>query len=470
MVKAIGKAKSHQDFLALLYRLIDIGTIFFSLSLALYLYNVAHNKDYFVISLIGLISYFLAAESLSLYRSWRSGYFKQVAFYTFSAWAISIISVLIFLFFSKSSVEYSRAVMAIWFIVTIGFLVGWRLIFKIFLLYIRTKGHNTRAVGIIGLNETSKALIQEIYAHPETGYRLKGVYFVKPKINLDDGLITFENEYQDDIEEAIALARNDELEVIFIALPLVQEEIIKDLLLKFSDTNALVHIVPDMFVHSLINTPVLHIGNIQTVSVYDDPMQGHQAAIKRVEDIILSLSILCVIALPMLIIAIKLKLNSDASILFKQNRYGLNGKKISVWKFRTMTVSECDDDVVQATKSDERVTPFGAFLRRTSLDELPQFINVLKGDMSVVGPRPHAISHNEAYRKQVDYYMLRHKVKPGITGWAQINGWRGETDSLKKMEMRVNYDLAYIRNWSLLMDIKIVFLTVIRGFTDKNAY
>jgi putative colanic acid biosynthesis UDP-glucose lipid carrier transferase len=172
----------------------------------------------------------------------------------------------------------------------------------------------------------------------------------------------------------------------------------------------------------------------------------------------------------MLVIAAAIKLTSNGPVLFKQDRYGLDGKAIRVFKFRSMTVQDNGATVAQAKKGDARVTPLGALLRRTSLDELPQFINVLRGEMSVVGPRPHAVAHNEQYRKLVAFYMLRHKVKPGITGWAQINGWRGETDSLEKMEKRVEYDLTYIKNWSLWWDIKIVFLTFFRGFTGKNVY
>jgi putative colanic acid biosynthesis UDP-glucose lipid carrier transferase len=213
-----------------------------------------------------------------------------------------------------------------------------------------------------------------------------------------------------------------------------------------------------------------HIGDIQTISVYDNPMKGGAAIVKRFEDVVLSTIILSIIALPMLAIAIGIKLSSKGPVIFKQHRYGLNGKRIDVWKFRSMTVTENADVVTQAKKVDARVTKFGAFLRRTSLDELPQFINVLKGDMSVIGPRPHAVSHNEEYRKVVDYYMLRHKVKPGITGWAQVNGWRGETDTVEKMNKRIEFDLEYIRNWSLWLDFKIVLYTVWRGFRDENAY
>jgi len=219
-----------------------------------------------------------------------------------------------------------------------------------------------------------------------------------------------------------------------------------------------------------MQTTMSHVGNIQTLSVYNNPMSGGAAALKRFEDIVLSSIILTIIALPMLAIAIGIKLTSKGPVIFKQDRYGLNGKRIKMWKFRSMTVTENADKVTQAKKGDARITKFGAFLRRTSLDELPQFINVLKGDMSVIGPRPHAVAHNEEYRKMVDFYMLRHKVRPGITGWAQVNGWRGETETLDKMQKRIEYDLDYIRNWSLWMDFKILILTLFKGFVGKNAY
>ena len=172
----------------------------------------------------------------------------------------------------------------------------------------------------------------------------------------------------------------------------------------------------------------------------------------------------------MAFIAAGVKMSGPGPVLFKQRRFGLDGKEIMVWKFRSMTVCEDHGEVTQARKGDLRVTRFGGFLRRTSLDELPQFFNVLQGSMSIVGPRPHAVAHNQYYRGLIGGYMLRHKVKPGITGWAQVNGWRGETDSLHKMGKRVDYDLDYIRNWSLWLDIQIILSTFIRGFVHKNAY
>jgi putative colanic acid biosynthesis UDP-glucose lipid carrier transferase len=192
--------------------------------------------------------------------------------------------------------------------------------------------------------------------------------------------------------------------------------------------------------------------------------------IKRTQDLILGSMILVVASIPMLAIALLIKLSSKGPVLFKQRRYGLGGEEIQVWKFRTMYVCEDGDDIKQAKRDDGRVTNIGRFLRRASLDELPQFFNVLGGSMSIVGPRPHAIAHNELYRSKIEGYMLRHLVKPGITGWAQVNGWRGETDTDEKMEKRVEADLEYVRNWSPWLDFKIILKTIFGVLFNKNAY
>jgi putative colanic acid biosynthesis UDP-glucose lipid carrier transferase len=206
------------------------------------------------------------------------------------------------------------------------------------------------------------------------------------------------------------------------------------------------------------------------VSIHDTPFYGIDGALKRAFDIVFSVVALLLIAIPLVVIALCVKLTSKGPVLFKQRRFGLEGEEITVWKFRSMKVMEDGEAVTQATKNDPRVTKLGAFLRKTSLDELPQFFNVLQGRMSVVGPRPHAVAHNELYRTKIQGYMLRHKVKPGITGLAQIKGYRGETDTLDKMEGRVKYDLEYIRHWSLFLDVKIIMLTVFKGFSGDNVY
>ncbi|WP_241353197.1 exopolysaccharide biosynthesis polyprenyl glycosylphosphotransferase, partial [Escherichia coli] len=216
-----------------------------------------------------------------------------------------------------------------------------------------------------------------------------------------------------------------------------------------SDTTCSVLLIPDIFTFNILQSRTEEINGVPVVPLYESPLSGINMVFKRLEDIIVSLSILIVISPVLLIFACALKFTSPGPVIFRQIRYGMDGKSIKVWKFRSMTVMENDNNVTQATKHDLRVTKVGKFLRRTSLDELPQFFNVLFGQMSVVGPRPHAVSHNEQYRTLIKGYMLRHKVKPGITGLAQVNGWRGETDTLDKMQKRVEYDLLYIRNWSI---------------------
>jgi putative colanic acid biosynthesis UDP-glucose lipid carrier transferase len=206
------------------------------------------------------------------------------------------------------------------------------------------------------------------------------------------------------------------------------------------------------------------------VSVHNSPFSGIVGWVKRAEDLVLGSLIVFIATLPMIAIAIAIKINSPGPIFFKQWRYGLSGKKIRVLKFRTMSVCEDGPNVVQAKKNDPRVTKIGRFLRKTSLDEFPQFWQVITGELSLVGPRPHAVAHNEQYRALIRGYMLRHMVKPGITGWAQVNGWRGETAEIEKMEQRVRHDLEYIRNWNLLLDLKIIFMTVFGNKKSKNAY
>jgi putative colanic acid biosynthesis UDP-glucose lipid carrier transferase len=245
---------------------------------------------------------------------------------------------------------------------------------------------------------------------------------------------------------------------------------IRRILEQLSDTTASVYIVPDFFVFELLHSRWTNINGLPAVSVFESPFYGIDGLVKRGLDLVVSSVILLVAALPMTLIALAVKLSSPGPVFFRQRRYGLDGREIEVWKFRTMRVCEDGAVVKQATKDDARVTRVGAFLRRSSLDELPQLFNVLEGSMSLVGPRPHATTHNEAFRKLVRGYMLRHKVKPGITGLAQVNGCRGETETVQKMTQRVQYDHRYIRDWSLGMDFQILLQTVPAILSRKNAY
>ena len=322
-------------------------------------------------------------------------------------------------------------------------------------------------VAILGITPAGLA-IEQALLHEFSKKSIEISYFEDRNIQRDSRFINIEQ--KGNSRDLLALAKADKVDEIYIALPMVAQQRIRQFLNEFSDTTVDVFLVPDLFSYSSHISQLRMFGNIQTISIFTSPFDGDGALLKRIEDIILGTFFTLLSSPAMLLIAIGIKLTSPGPVLFKQNRYGLNGKQIQVWKFRTMRVMENNAVVKQATRGDPRVTRFGAFLRRTSLDELPQFINVLQGRMSIVGPRPHAVAHNEEYRVLVDNYMIRHKVKPGITGLAQISGFRGETDTLDKMEKRIHYDLEYIQSWSLFLDLKIIFLTFFRGFVGKNAF
>jgi putative colanic acid biosynthesis UDP-glucose lipid carrier transferase len=257
---------------------------------------------------------------------------------------------------------------------------------------------------------------------------------------------------------------------VYITLPLGSQPRIVELLEQVQGTTASVFFVPDVFGISIIQGRLQDMNGIPVVGLCETPFTGINQLVKRVSDIVLATLILLLITPVLLVVALLVKFSSPGPVIFRQRRNGLDGEEIIVYKFRSMRSEDNGPVVPQATKADPRVTPIGAFLRRTSLDELPQFINVLQGRMSIVGPRPHAVAHNELYRQLIKAYMVRHKVKPGITGWAQIHGHRGETDTIEKMQARVEYDLEYLRNWSLGLDLQIIARTVKLVFIDRNAY
>jgi putative colanic acid biosynthesis UDP-glucose lipid carrier transferase len=244
-----------------------------------------------------------------------------------------------------------------------------------------------------------------------------------------------------------------------------------ELMNALRDTTASVYFVPDAFAFDVIQARLVEINGMPALSVCDTPFHGLDAILKRTTDLVLAGIGLLLVSPVMVVVGIAVKITSRGPMLFRQRRYGLNGEEIIVYKFRSMTAAEDGHQVTQATRFDPRVTPVGRFIRRTSLDELPQLFNVLQGRMSLVGPRPHAVAHNEMYRKLISGYMIRHKVRPGITGLAQVNGLRGETETLDKMSERVRYDLEYLRHWSPWLDVIILFKTVamaIRG--SQNVY
>ena len=328
-----------------------------------------------------------------------------------------------------------------------------------------TQGLQKVAV-IAGANDLGRRLAERL-RDPILGIRVAG-YFDDRGTGRLQNLPTAQN--LGALSSLADYARAQRVDVIYIALPMASQPRILRLLEDLRDTTASIYFVPDIFVSDLIQARVDSIGGLPVVAVCESPFHGFNGFIKRLSDLIFATLILVLVSPLLVAIAVGVKLSSPGPVLFKQRRYGLDGRKIVVYKFRSMTVAEDGDLVRQATRNDSRITRFGAFLRSTSLDELPQLINVVQGRMSIVGPRPHAVAHNELYRKLIRGYMIRHKVRPGITGLAQVMGFRGETDTVDKMKARIEHDLQYLRNWSVLLDLQIILKTVVVVLGKQNAY
>ncbi|MFM9836149.1 MAG: undecaprenyl-phosphate glucose phosphotransferase [Methylophilaceae bacterium] len=345
-------------------------------------------------------------------------------------------------------------------------IIGTLLLKKFAPFIIQLQGQVKKTV-IVGVNPRSINLANKITSSSYHAMHFMGYFEDRTIDRLPEG---FNKTLLGKLDILPVYVKENNINNIYISLPMASQPRILNLLEALKDTTASIYFVPDIFLTDLIQSRIDEIGDIPIVAVRETPFTGANGLVKRVTDIIFSLAILLIISPILLIVAIGVKLSSPGPVIFKQVRYGLNGEEIIVYKFRSMTTLENGDNVLQATKNDQRITKFGKFIRKTSLDELPQFFNVLQGRMSIVGPRPHAVVHNELYRKLINGYMIRHKVKPGITGWAQVNGLRGETDALEKMQARIDYDIAYLRNWSPRLDIYIIFKTIwVVFFKGQNS-
>ena len=466
-----GFIKQHQSFFALIQELADAAVIGCSLWLAIFIHGREWSHIYDVAFVSFALLFYLIARYNGLYQSWRVQAFTQEAFTVLKSYASVFVILLIIAFALQVSATYSRLVIGSWMLICPALLLSFRSCVKLFLRVKRSSGRNTRTVVIAGAGSLGIALADSIEQSPWMGIHVSGFYDDKlppgPIHKSSKGLAI---PVIGCLDQLVKDAKTNSYDSIYVALPMRAEKKMKTLIHDLADSSANVNYVPDIFTFNLMNSRMRQIGGIPTISVYDTPFDSFGRFVKRSLDVLLSLSILTVIALPMLIIFCAIKMESPGPVIFKQRRYGLSGGTFWVWKFRSMSTQDNGDNIQQASKNDKRITRLGSFLRKSSLDELPQFINVLQGTMSIVGPRPHAVAHNELYRQEIDQYMLRHIVKPGITGWAQINGWRGETDTPDKMQKRIEFDLHYIRNWSVILDIKIIFLTLFKGFISKNAY
>jgi putative colanic acid biosynthesis UDP-glucose lipid carrier transferase len=388
----------------------------------------------------------------------------EIAISTLLRWALMVGALLVIGYFAKVSEDYSRRVVGTWILVTPVLLVLVRLMLHELMRRALKDPSNSRRAVLVGCNELSQNLEQRL---TQLCMRVEGYFDDRgaERLATKPG-----NRILGPLQDLPAYARTNKVDVIFVALPIRHIPRVMSMLEELRDTTASIYYVPDIHVFDLIQARTSDVMGIPVVAMLETPFAGFAGVSKRLMDLVLSSLLLIPLIPTFIVIGLLVKLSSPGPAIFRQRRYGLDGQSIVVYKFRTMTVTEDGAKVTQATRNDQRVTPIGRILRKYSLDELPQVINVLQGRMSLVGPRPHAVAHNEEYRKLIKGYMLRHKVLPGITGWAQVNGCRGETTQLEDMQARVKYDLEYLRHWSLALDLQILFRTFFNLFKDDKAY
>lgn len=458
--------------------LVRIGRTANSVVVILALLAVYRGHDWFTDRnvLVDAIICFAILEGVAPFfnfnRSWRVVRLRYEMFDLVAYWTLAFVAI-VGVFMALGDLSIARAaewmpLFARWYIAALATIMVLRAVQRLFLRYYRAFGHDLRNTALIGATETARQLQWTFAMHPWMGLRTIGVFddrdpvagrIGEPADDADAGL-------SGTVDTLYALARAGRVSRIYITLPMAAEERIKRIIDRFADTTASVYYCPPLSGFDLIGGRWDNIFGQPVISIVESPFEGYSGAIKRAEDLVLAAIILPLVAPVMLVCAILIKLGSPGPVLYRQTRYGLDGKPFQIWKFRSMYVAR-DDGSVQATKGDSRVTPIGRILRRTSLDELPQLFNVLGGSMSVVGPRPHPVALNEKFRPVIHRYMVRHKIKPGITGLAQINGWRGETETLDKMHQRIKQDIEYLRCWSIGLDIRILLRSVIVPITDK---
>jgi putative colanic acid biosynthesis UDP-glucose lipid carrier transferase len=393
----------------------------------------------------------------------RAGLLREIMF----GWLVVAALLLALGWASGTLASFDHNVLLAWAIATPFAIFATRLTLPLVLPRVLAAQGAQKVAVIAGACSHGRRLAERIGSDPLLGMRVAGYFDDRAPERLD-GIDPSHN--LGSLNQLAEYVKHNHVDLIYIALPMAFQPRILALLEELHDTTASIYFAPDIFLFDLIQARVDTIAGLPVLAVCESPYYGFDGLLKRASDIVFASLILLMIAPLLVAIGIGVKLSSPGPVLFRQRRYGLDGREILVYKFRSMRVLEDGAVVTQASRGDPRVTRFGAFLRATSLDELPQFINVLQGRMSVVGPRPHAIAHNEMYRKLIRGYMIRHKVRPGITGLAQVNGMRGETDTLDKMQARIEYDLSYLRNWSLLLDVQIIVRTVFVVLKRQNAY
>ena len=405
-----------------------------------------------IVQLVVAAAFLMLLTSTMVYRAWRGGQLLAMLGRVALAWVITWGIVMTWLVLSKSGESLSRIWLGYWGINSLLFVWLGRIGLFFLMSWLQGKGVSELRVLLVGTGKSVTVIRRRVKASAWTGYKVVGVTT---------------GESTKYLEEAVAKVRPDE---VWICQQPGDTRVAENVLHTLRHSTVNIRLIPDLTMLQLVNHGVSVVVGVPMLDLSSSPMEGGNLVAKWLEDKIVGTLILLLISPLLVVIAAAVKLTSSGPAIFRQRRLGWNGEEILIYKFRSMYQHAESSVISQATKGDPRITPLGRFLRSTSLDELPQFINVLQGNMSIVGPRPHAISHNDEYMQLIPKYMLRHKVKPGITGWAQVNGLRGETDTVEKMEARIQADIYYIEHWSIWFDLKIIFLTIFKGFVGRNAY
>jgi putative colanic acid biosynthesis UDP-glucose lipid carrier transferase len=465
-----GLLKEYSKALALLIRLLDMGVVFCAGWVA-YFGKFASwdiSPRYLTAMVIGVMAAPAVFAFFNIYTSVRGKGLISHFFNLMQALAVLVLLLAGLSFFTKTGELYSRAWFIAWMLTALAALISYRCILLLCLRFMRARGLNERVVVIFGAGQLGTRFAEAVQQALWTGFRV--IYFVDDHAAEKPASICGIQVVQTPADFCRYL-KEHHVDELWLAVPLRAEARVKAILHELRHETITTRFVLNIFDLDLLNHTISDVAGFPVLDISASPMMGVNRFVKAIEDRLLATLIVVMISPLLLILSIGVKLSSRGPIFFKQDRLGWDGRIIKVYKFRTMVMhAEEAGKVTQATQHDPRITRYGRFLRRTSLDELPQFINVLQGRMSIVGPRPHALAHNEQYKESVHTYMQRHRVKPGITGWAQINGWRGETDTLEKMQKRVECDLYYINNWSIGFDLKIILLTFLKGFISRNAY
>jgi putative colanic acid biosysnthesis UDP-glucose lipid carrier transferase len=460
--------RSHRSWRDVLQPALDACAVLASLATVVTARHETLDESVLVAGLLATIIFLVVGRAVGLHHQNDIDSVNQEVASVGMAWAITVLMLSLVVFAAQAGTLYSRTIIFAWVILTPALIGICRMATRIVRHGLMRKGIGTRRVAIAGLNDLGRQAEENLHGDSGLGWNFVGYYDDRQTVREDDQAKV--RPLIGNLEQMVSDARSGKIDTVLITLPMRAEDRIRGLLERLRDSTTSVYVIPDFFVFEMLHSSLKSIGGLPAVSIFENPLASIGGVGKRITDLVLGMIGLLMFSLPMIVIAIAIKLTSSGPVFFRQRRYGLDGQEIYVWKFRSMTTCDNGMDMKQATKGDARITPLGAVLRKTSLDELPQLFNVIQGSMSLVGPRPHATAHNEFYRGQIRGYMLRHKIKPGITGLAQVNGCRGETDTLEKMQRRIDLDHEYIRFWSMWLDLRILLKTLLVAWRQPEAY